>query len=623
MQPETTNNNNKKTVEKIMNRFKKARDKRQQSRDSIWFELDAFDRGEQWNLKGDAPEWTPKPVTNFIHLVKYTKRAAMAVENPTGKLRPLTSADVPLITQLQKVYEFEWNKVELRKYVREAMETSKLLGTAITQLSWQENFIGGGTGAKYEGRIVARSVDPSSFYPDPAAFTIEDCRYIHVVERKTLEWLKTMPQFKDKYELVKNAAAQQDAKNARGEIYNRDYNIGQGDVIEFHSHYEKVPNDMGGVSHKVTYLANGIWLSEVSELKPNRYPFSILYDFPQRQDFWGRSVCEFILDNQKIINKIESIIATIGLLLQNPQKIVSKQSGINPREVAKYGNAHGHVFQSNGLPSNAMSWQQPPAIPQSLFNLLENAKGNIREITGLTESYMGQSVGSLQTSSGVNSLIERATLRDRDQMFDVEMYIEDLSRLMLGFITEFYDEARVIRIDKPNEKLAIDQQEFVTFVGKDFADLEYDLEINVSAKAPISRLRQQSEAEKLINMQGQYNYKPALITPQEYIRMSEFTDTNIMMERMNVDEMRNKVDEAYVIAQQLQQGLDVGASEQALKAKATEMILAFESGATAESYQQQQALNGNSGGSGGGGIGNANTSTPSDSQAIQKQQQGI
>jgi hypothetical protein len=390
-------------------------------------------------------------------------------------------------------------------------------------------------------------------------------------------------------------------KDNRGEIYHREYNLGQKELVEFHSHYEKVPNDEGGYSYSVTYVANGIQVGKIDELRPARYPFAILYDFPQRQDFWGKSTCEFILDNQKIINKIEAIIATIGLLLQNPQKIVSKASGLNPREVAKYGNAHGHVFYVNGTPANAMMWQTPPQIPQSLFNLLENAKANIREITGLTEAYMGQSVGSLQTSSGVSSLIERATLRDRDQMYDVELYIEDLSRLLLGFITEFYTEERVIRIDKPTEKIEMDRQEFINFVGRSFADIDFDMEINVSANAPISRLRQQSEAEKLINMQGQYGFKPELIKPQEYIRMSEFTDAEQIVERMDNEEMRNQVEEAFAVAQEIQKGIQVGASPEALKQKAMEMFAMFEQGE---------------------GIGNAATDGLNSGQ-MQAQQEGI
>jgi hypothetical protein len=249
------------------------------------------------------------------------------------------------------------------------------------------------------------------------------------------------------------------------------------------------------------------------------------------------STCEFILDNQKIINKVESIIAMIGTLMQNPQKIVHAQSGVDPREVAKYGSAPGHVYVAN-TPQNAITYVEPPQIPQVLFNMLENAKANIREITGLSEAYMGQSVGSLQTSSGVNSLIDRSTMRDRDQMYDIELYIQDLSNLIIDFMVEYYEDERWIRVmgENPNE------YSFERFVGSEYKDLEYDVFIDVSAKAPITRMKQAQDAKELLNMQGQYAgaFSTTLIKPQELMRAMDFSNKEEIIERMNVEELRNK-----------------------------------------------------------------------------------
>src|SRR5690606_32965166 len=100
--------------------------------------------------------------------------------------------------------------------------------------------------------------------------------------------------------------------------------------------------------------------------------------------------------------------------------IVSADSRIDPKDVAKYGSMPGMTWLSHDPnPERSIVYVQPPQIPMVLFHLLENAKENIREITGLTQAYLGQTVGSLQTSSGVQALIERATLRDRDQMYDI------------------------------------------------------------------------------------------------------------------------------------------------------------------------------------------------------------
>ena len=129
-------------------------------------------------------------------------------------------------------------------------------------------------------------------------------------------------------------------------------------------------------------------------------------------------------------------------------------------------------------PSRAIYHVIPPQIPQSLFNLYETAKANIREITGLNEAYLGENVGSLQTSQGVNSLIERATMRDRDQLKDLEDAVENITRLLVAFITTKYDAPRFIRISGSTP----DEYEFQEFLGKDYFGMEYDYSINVSQK---------------------------------------------------------------------------------------------------------------------------------------------
>jgi hypothetical protein len=577
----------------ILQKMKKAQNKREK-REAVWQELDAFDRNQQWDMQ-NAPPWLPKPVTNFVHLVKNTKIAALSMENPTGKLRAVSPAGVELVDQLDKGFQYVWERIKARKVVRENIGTAKLLGNGIAHVFWEETKEGkmgttvlGDKGYRYEGEIGVREIDPAAFYPDPTAFTLEDCRYIGIKERKSKDWVKNHPKFK--VENLDDMESVNDGKE-RGEIYNRDYTSEVDGLVNFISFYEKVPNNDGGYTYKVTYLAGDKILHE-QELKPNRYPFAILHDFRQRQDFWSMSTCEFILDNQKIINKVESIIAMIGTLMQNPQKVVNAQSGIDPEEVATYGNAPGHTFVSNMPAQQAITYVEPPQIPQVLFNLLENAKNNIREITGLNEAYMGQAVGSLQTSSGVNSLIERATMRDRDQMYDIELYIEELSNLIIDFMVTYYDKERQIRVmgSNPNEYT------FESFIGTKFKDLEYDMFIDVSSKAPVTRMREAQEAKELLNMQGQYGFTPAIITATEAIDMIDFARKDKIMDRMKVEETKVKEQELTQILdmsfEMLAQGASPQETQQAAIQALEEMGQQNAMGSTSNSNNVQMAQQG-------------------------------
>jgi hypothetical protein len=167
-------------------------------------------------------------------------------------------------------------------------------------------------------------------------------------------------------------------------------------------------------------------------------------------------------------------------------------------------------------------------------------------------------------------------MRDRDQMYDVEIYIEELSNLIIDFMVTYYDTERVIRImgEKP------DEYDFEWFKGTDYADLEYDIFVDVSAKAPISRLKQMQDAKEALNMQGQYGsiFPTSIITPQEFIGAMDWPNKDEIIQRMNVEEMKNKEQELTQILQSSFEMLSQGASPQEVQQQAIQHLQEMEQG---------------------------------------------
>jgi hypothetical protein len=587
-----------KDVQVIMDRLKKGKQSKQ-SYLPVWKELDEFYRGDQYKNQ-NIPPWVPKPVTNFIHMVITIKRAALSTENPMAMLRPLSQQDAEPVAQLQRIYEWVWKRIKARKSVREAIETSKLLGTGIVQVYWDEmTGVLGGTNAKYEGEIRTREIDPMNFFVDPNAYRLEEAQWCHVIEKRNIKWIEQ--------EFGVSLASERPDESNYGEEYKRDYfrdNTKDSTQIDFHSHYERYWNtskvtqtvpkldtegnevgqeqvdtgeEVGGWNYKVTYVAGNKKLKTIDPLEPNMYPFSVLYDFPQRQEFWGKGTGALIIDNQKLINKVESIVAMIGTLLQNPQKVISKRSGINPVEAMKYSFAPGHTWVTNDDPQRSIYWQPVPQIPPALINLAEMAKQNIREVTGLNEAYMGQAIGSLQTSGGVNSLIDRATMRDRDQMFDIELFVEQLTRIIIAFVTTKYTEERFVRFvddpSKPDETM-----KFLEFIGTNYNNIEYDLEIDVSAVAPVTQARKEANYRELLQIQGQYGFMPAVVTPQEFVKGTKMVDADKIIARMNQEEMQNKMNTLGQVAQMMEEAIRGGLPTTDVLGMATAQLQAIESG---------------------------------------------
>lgn len=597
----------KKRVSKIMKRYEDAKQRRS-VHDAEWRELDEFYRGDQYKNLSGMPPWFPRPVTNMVHLAVTTKRAAFAVENPQASLRPVAESERERVNELQQIFEWVWKRIKARNVLRDNIETSKLLGTAIAHVYWNENTgVLGGKGMNYKGEIGVTEIDPSNFFPDPTADRLEDCQFIHVVEKKPREWVESA----FGVNLKLNDQGNWTVHDGDIDIYERPdrfSDVGADKkLVAFHAHYEKYwheePNTysipieeevprmevdpetgeespvveldeesgmpieamdtevvgyrdepaidpyteevemVGGFRYKVTYVVGDRILRTIDPLEPNMYPFAILYDFKQRKQFWGKSTASLIIDNQKIVNKTEAVAAQIATMMQNPQKVIHKMSGIRREEAAKYSNNPGHTFVSNIAPELSMKYILPPQLPPSVLQVAETAKQNIREVIGLNEAYMGQSVGSLQTSSGVDALIDRSTLRDRDQMVEIEEYIESLSRLIIAFITTKYEDERWIRIieDPTNPEATM---HFKRFLGTEYKDIDYDFEIDVSASAPISRQRRSQDAKDLIAYQGQYGqmFPTPLIEPEEFIEMADFQEKERIIKRMRAGRLTNNMD---------------------------------------------------------------------------------
>lgn len=552
-------------VQRILQRYEKARSAKTKVTEKM-IELDKFDRGEQW--EGKYPPWVPKPVTNYIHLVKTTQRANLALQNQVAMLRPLHPEDDQAVQSLQKAYDGVWYRTDARYYVRDTIETALLLSTGILMVYWDDKIVSTRTGDTYLGDIRLKEIDPANFFPDPNAYRLKDCSYVVISEIVSLDWVKNNPTFINYAGRAALAELRPNMEKVSDtEIYHRSYrpDVSTGDMIVFIQYWEKEMKDDGTYQFNVTYVAGDLELYRIEGVRPNMYPFAILYDYPQRKSFWGKSTCELILENQKIINKVEQVTAIIATLMQNPQKEVLKESGINPKEVAIKGNKPGMVWTSN-MP-DGIRYLDPPQMPKYLLEFAEYAKQNIRDQTGLSEAYLGESVGSLTTSTGVNSLIERATVRDRDKMIEIERFIKDLTEIIISFMLEFYKEERYIRIIQEDGSY-----EFFKFNASDYQGLRYDIHVDVTGKTPTSKALLADQGRDLLNMQGQYQFDPPIIIPEEALDMLDIRDKEKIKARMREQREQNQLNDTIQVAGMLANAMLQGASPEQMYDMAQQML---------------------------------------------------
>jgi hypothetical protein len=74
-------------------------------------------------------------------------------------------------------------------------------------------------------------------------------------------------------------------------------------------------------------------------------------------------------------------------------------------------------------------------------------------------------------------------------------------------------------------------------------NLEWRVRSNVYAKAPITQASKSQQADNLMQMQGQFQFDPPVITPEEWIEMKDFPNKADILARMERDrESKNQQD---------------------------------------------------------------------------------
>ena len=442
-----------------------------------------------------------------------------------------------------------------------------------------------------------------NFFPDPDAYELDKCKFIELTELMTIQDIKHNPVFreysKEKYgntktlDNLKTADLEYEA-GTNGTIFDRDSKPDQplqriegDDMVTVHIHYERFLTKEGKWQMDCTwYLRNtDFFLFRMENLPINIYPFSILYDEKEENDIFGTSIAMQILENQKIINKLDQTISIIGVLHQNPQKVVGRESGINAQELARTGTLPGKVWTANGNPADAIHYSQPPELPLGIMQLKERMVADIKDMAGINEAYSGESVGSLTTSTGVNSLIERATVRDKDKMIQIDAFVERISHLIVLNILYMWKDARPITTQGVNGLPQYDTYEPVDAITAE--NLEWAVKSDVYARAPVTQASKRQQADALMQMQGQFNYSPAVIVPEEWIKFQDFDIKDEILYRMQKDREIMEQNKAADMAQQVSTIVDQ-ALEAMRQGMSREQISQTVQQLTQEYVQQQE-----------------------------------
>ena len=503
--------------------------------------LDGTDRGKLWDVvKAKFPKYQLTPDSNWVNYIKENLVASIYTTGRYATLMPRAEADIKFVNEFNTAIETIWDNVKADYYQFLAGERAALLNIGITQVGWDKNLIGGTKNHWYQGDIKFKNIDPMKFRRDPYADVFDNAEYCYYYDDYSLAIIKGKEVYRKRIAEIEKAVGQ---LKESGVI---------SDTVPAETDRQKTNNSSTNY-HKLTYYytlyndeskdnKEGYKIAEVhllddkyvlfcnKDLKPRMLPFALLYCNNPAGDIVGTSEPAKQFQSNLTYNLLNSIYATHAYKAQRPPRFVNADSGINLRQFAKYGNDADKTFIVRGDATTAVHYAQFPQLPPELLQVKQDLGRDIKDCSGIDEMYAGKNTGSIQTTGGVDTLMDVTAQRDNQKILMYEDYTKRLTELVVNNLVQFGDK-RTYTVQDP-----ITQQ--VKTVSLDFPkvddDIRFRYSLDIETYLPRNKSRLSMIANMLLEKQAQYKPDPEIITVEEWLLMQDIPFKDMIFKRMGI-----------------------------------------------------------------------------------------
>ena len=501
--------------------------------------LDGTDRGKMWDvIRARFPRYQLTPDSNWVNYIKENLVASIYTTGRYAQLMPKSDEDISFVVEFNSALETIWDNIKAEYYQFLAGERAALLNIGITQVGWDKTLIGGTKNHWYQGDIKFKNIDPMKFRRDPYADTFDNAEFCYYYDDYSLSIIKSKELYKDRLAEIEKAigtldntnslieaitpATDRQKKSTTSSNYHR--------VTYFYSVYNDDSEKEGYKIAEIHLLDDEYVLYCNKDLKPRMLPFAILYCNEPAGDIVGTSEPAKQFQSNLAYNLLNSIYATHAYKAQRPPRFVNADSGINLRQFAKYGNDADKTFIVRGDATTAVHYAQFPQLPPELLQVKQDLGRDIKDCSGIDEMYSGKNTGSIQTTGGMDTLMEVTSQRDNQKLLLYEEYTKRLTELVVNNLVQFGDKRSYTVTDPITQ-----QTKMVTFdFPKIDDDIRFRYSLDIDTYLPRNKARLAMIANMLLEKQAQYKPDPEIITVEEWLLMQDIPFKDMIFKRMGI-----------------------------------------------------------------------------------------
>ena len=496
--------------------------------DKVCKQLDAYDSGNFWShVKAKLPKHQMLVDTNYINYIKQNQVNSIYSSGYIADVCARSAEDETLARNINAFLEYVYDDVELNHYMLMAGDRAALLNVGAILIQWD----------KQNKKIKPRFIDTCCLYLDPAVRVYQEGSAVFIAEIVSRrELIRQHPEYKDKLPKKKDMSQAASGYYGGGYIDSRSPNS-KDDVVYLLNAFIK--NEKGGIDQYIVADEETI-LDSKENIKPNKFPIGVLYGLPPVKDVYGFNVTKLCLRNCLALNLLDSIGITHVYAQQRRATIMRRDIGISVDYLSANINNPDITIPVDGDPTKAVHQLDLPDLPNFLVEYRAKLEESIFLISGIDPIYTGRQTNSVTTTGGVERVQQRASLTDATKIAMLEHFVKNITKLIFEFYMEFGDDYKVFNKAKHP---ALKEVYEVNFKDLREKNAQFDFSMNASPYLPKNRIRYAEAATTIMEMQGQYQMNPPLITPEEWLSYQDFPQKDKMLQRMEAQRVQDDTQE--------------------------------------------------------------------------------
>ncbi|MBR6735441.1 MAG: hypothetical protein IKL92_01055 [Oscillospiraceae bacterium] len=481
-----------------------------------------FKEGRQWPAPTKATRNLPRPVFNLCERCVRTKRANVLNQSIKMVFSPAEGVTGEANTAHEEIGakafgDFAnslWKELHQDELNEDFIDDAATIGTGIFHYYWDSD-VTGGTRFPWRGALRGETIDPSCiFFGNPQDTDVQAQPYIIIASRATVESVRELARTEGMHEdevrlIVPDGESPEEYEASRREIederkctlltmYYRhggsvyfDRGTQTADIIKGRSLTPGMPDLRKSVSYdeevpEPDNLENEIVRTAVI----TRYPIAVMSWQKRKRSIYGIGEVEGMIPSQKAVNWL------MGM------NILSAQDTAWPKMIARPGalrqevtNTPGEIIEDFSPAGDGIRYLAPPPVSSSTTVLVDKITDLLQYSTGVSEVVSGEPFTSTMAASAIIALQNQAKQPIESIQRRFYRVVEEVGRIWEEFFKTYYSMPRTVAA-----RTLKGEKSSIVFVGTDFSDVDFSLEIDVGAGSEYSESLAQASLEKLFDM---------------------------------------------------------------------------------------------------------------------------